>query len=118
MAALDSISGLTSGSQTWSDIVADALTTASYDIENCDYVEHRADFDISDTSQYWLIGAYNTVFENIGGYIGNDAFKLSSVGFSVANDSPPAPSAEVSEPTTLGLLLAGVFLVAWRRKQL
>ncbi|AEF02447.1 exosortase-dependent surface protein XDP1 [Alteromonas naphthalenivorans] len=118
VAALDSISGLTSGSQTWSDIVADALTTASYDIENCDYVEHRADFDISDTSQYWLIGAYNTVFENIGGYIGNDAFKLSSVGFSVANDSPPAPSAEVSEPTTLGLLLAGVFLVAWRRKQL
>ncbi|ALM89947.1 MULTISPECIES: exosortase-dependent surface protein XDP1 [Alteromonas] len=116
VAALDSISGLTSGSQTWNDIVADALTTASYDIENCDYVEHRADFEISDTSQYWLIGAYNTVFGNIGGYVGNDAFKLSSVGFSIANESPPAPSTEVSEPTTLGLLLAGVFVVAWRRK--
>ncbi|MDP2534304.1 exosortase-dependent surface protein XDP1 [Alteromonas stellipolaris] len=116
VAALDSISGLTSGSQTWNDIVADALTTASYDIENCDYVEHRADFEISDTSQYWLIGAYNTVFGNIGGYVGNDAFKLSSVGFSIANENPPAPSTEVSEPTTLGLLLAGVFVVAWRRK--
>lgn len=117
VAALDNISGLTSGSQTWNDIVADALTTASYDIENCDYVEHRAEFDITDTAQYWLIGAYNTVFQNIGGYIGNDAFKLSGLGFSVAGTtSPPAPSTEVSEPTTVGLLMAGALFIAWRRK--
>ncbi|MDO6566144.1 PEP-CTERM sorting domain-containing protein [Alteromonas sp. 1_MG-2023] len=117
IAALDDISGLTSGTQTWDGIVADALTTASYDITNSSSSTPSVEFDLTDTAQYWLLGAYNTVFGNIGGYVGNDAFKLSGLGFSVAeNASPPAPSTEVNEPTTIGLLMAGALFIAWRRK--
>ena len=117
VAALNNISGLTSGINTWSDIVADALTSASFDIENCDYLDHRSDFNFSESAQYWLVGAYNTVFGNIGGYVGNDAFKLANIGF----DITPTPDANegstpVNAPSTIGLLMACSLFVAWRRK--
>lgn len=117
VAALDNISGLTSGINTWSDIVADALTSASFDIENCEYLDHRSDFNFSESAQYWLVGAYNTVFGNIGGYVGNDAFKLANIGFDIAQ-TPDASegSTPVNAPSTIGLLMACSLFVAWRRK--
>ena len=118
VAALSDTSALTSGVNTWSDIVADALTSASYDIENCDYLEHRADFAFTESAQYWLVGAYNTVFGNIGGYIGNDAFKLANVGFSITETTGTPDTTEVSEPGTIGLLMACSLIVMWRRKKL
>lgn len=117
VAALDNTSTLTSGVNTWSDIVADALTSASFDIENCEYLDHRADFTFTESAQYWLVGAYNTVFGNIGGYVGNDAFKLANVGFSVAESTGTPTPTEVSEPGTIGLIMACSLLVMWRRKK-
>lgn len=118
VAALSNTSKLTSGINTWSDIVADALTSASFDIESCEYLDHRADFSFTESAQYWLVGAYNTVFGNIGGRVGNDAFKLANIGFSVTETTGTPDTTEVSEPGTFGLLMACSLIVMWRRKKL
>jgi len=117
IAGLSDISGLTSGTQTWSNIVEDALTAGSYDIEYCEYVDHRADFTEQASAQYWLIGAYNSVFGNINGNMYNDAFKLTSIGFDTDSTDPSTgdPTA-VSEPGTLGALLACSLFIMWRRR--
>jgi len=117
VAALNNTSKLTSGVNTWSDIVADALTSASFDIETCEYFDHRADFAFTESAQYWLVGAYNTVFGNIGGRINNDAFKLANIGFSVTEPAANSSPTQVSEPGTIGLIMAGSFFVVWRRKK-
>ncbi len=119
VAALDDISGLTSGTNTWSDIVGDALSTGSYDITSSTSSSgYEARFDLVDTARYWLVGAYNTVFGDNGGHMYNDAFKLSAVSFT-QNTTPTngKPPAEVSEPASVALLASGLMLVAWRRKQ-
>ncbi|GGW85624.1 exosortase-dependent surface protein XDP1 [Alteromonas halophila] len=116
VAALDSLDGLMSGSQRWDEIVAGALSAGSFDVENCD-TGYQASFDLGSQAQYWLVGAYNTVFGDIGGRMYNDAFKLASVGFKAGNNGDSSPSAQVSEPATLGLLLAGGLLAGWRKKQ-
>jgi len=118
VAALSNTSKLTFGVNTWGDIVADALTSASFDIENCEYLDHRADFTFTESAQYWLVGAYNTVFGNIGGRVGNDAFKLANIGFSVTETTSIPDTTEVSEPGTIGLLMACSIFVMWRRKKL
>lgn len=118
VAGLNDLSDLTSGTQTWSGIVENALTAGSYDIENCDYVEYRADFNDNTSAQYWLLGAYNSVFGELDGNMYNDAFKLTSVGFSVdgTNDPQPGDPTAVSEPRTLGSLLAFALFIAWRKR--
>jgi hypothetical protein len=118
VAALSNTSKLTSGVNTWSDIVEDALTSASFDIENCEYLDHRADFTFTESAQYWLVGAYNTVFGKIDGRVGNDAFKLANIGFSVTETTGTPDTTEVSEPGTIGLLMACSLFVMWRRKKL
>ena len=117
VAALSSTSSLVSGASTWSDIVADALTTASFDVSSSGNSDYAANFTFKDTANYWLVGAYNTVFGNIGGYIGNDAFKLVSVGFSLDSTPTTESPTEVNEPGTIGLLAAGSFILLWRRKR-
>ena len=116
VAALSNTAKLTSGVNTWTDIVEDALTSASFDIESCEYLDHRADFTFTESAQYWLVGAYNTVFGKIDGKVGNDAFKLANVGFSVTETSGTPDTTEVSEPGTIGLLMACSLFVMWRRK--
>lgn len=119
VAALGNTAKLTSGVNTWSDIVADALTSASFDIESCEYLDHRADFTFTESAQYWLVGAYNTVFgKTIDGSIGNDAFKLANIGFSISETAGTPDTTEVSEPGTIGLLMACSLFVMWRRKKL
>lgn len=115
IAGLHDISTLTSGVNTWSDIVQDALTAGSYDVTNCDYVDHRADFTESSSSKYWLIGAYNTVFGDIGGSMYNDAFKITALGFEVGEQANQPPT-NVSEPKTWTTLAAFGLFIAWRRK--
>ena len=117
VAALSNTAKLTSGVNTWTDIVEDALTSASFDIESCEYLDHRADFTFTESAQYWLVGAYNTVFGKIDGKVGNDAFKLANVGFSVTETSCTPDTTEVSEPGTIGLLMACSLFVMWRRKK-
>ena len=120
VAALDNISSLTSGSSTWSDIVGTAITS-SYNVEKCDstdeHLQYKSEFALNTSSKYWLVGAYNKVFGDIGGYSSNDAFKLTSIGFSVSDKTPPPDSTAVSEPGTLGLLFASGLIVMWRRKK-
>ncbi|WP_394221048.1 exosortase-dependent surface protein XDP1 [Alteromonas gracilis] len=118
VAALGDTSTLTSGVNTWSDIVADALTSASFDIENCEYLDHRADFTFTESAQYWLVGAYNSVFGNVGGRVGNDAFKLANIGFNVTEPTGTPSPTEVSEPGTIGLIMACSLFVMWRRKKI
>lgn len=117
VAALSNTSKLTSGVNTWSHIVEDALTSASFDIESCEYLDHRADFTFTESAQYWLLGAYNTVFGNIGGKFNNDAFKLANIGFSVTETAGTPDPTKVSEPGTIGLLMACSLFVMWRRKK-
>ena len=117
VAALSNTSKLTSGVNTWSHIVEDALTSASFDIESCEYLDHRADFTFTESAQYWLVGAYNTVFGNIGGKFNNDAFKLANIGFSVTETTGTPDTTEVSEPGTISLLMACSLFVMWRRKK-
>jgi hypothetical protein len=119
VAALSNTSKLMSGVNTWSHIVEDALTSASFDIESCEYLDHRADFTFTESAQYWLVGAYNTVFgETTDGRIGNDAFKLANIGFSISETAGTPDTTEVSEPGTIGLLMACSLFVMWRRKKL
>lgn len=119
VAALNDIGALSSGSSTWSDIVGNAIS-ASYDIEKCDttdeHLKYKSEFAINDSAKYWLIGAYNTVFGDIGGSSHDDAFKLTSIGFSIDDNSPPPETTAVSEPGAAGLLLASGLLVMWRRR--
>lgn len=117
VAALSNTSTLISGVSTWSDIVADALTTASFDIKSSGDSDYAANFTFKDTANYWLVGAYNTVFGNIGGYVGNDAFKLVSVGFSTETAPSFESITEVSGPSTIGLFAAGSFILLWRKKK-
>merc|ERR1712187_354424 len=117
VAALSNTSKLMSGVNTWSHIVEDALTSASFDIESCEYLDHRADSTFTESAQYWLVGAYNTVFGNIGGEFNNDAFKLANIGFSVTETAGTPDPTEVSEPGTIGLLMACSLFVMWRRKK-
>ncbi len=116
VAALSDLSQLTSGASTWAGIVGSALTAGSFDITYCDpgYV---SEFNFSESAKYWLVGAYNTVFGDNGGDMYNDAFKLASVGFDkTAAPGVNRPSAEVSEPGNIAILLAAGGLIAWRRK--
>ncbi len=118
VAALSNTSKLTSGVNTWSHIVEDALTSASFDIESCEYLDHRADFTFTESAQYWLVGAYNTVFGETDGRIGNDAFKLANIGFSISETAGTPDTTEVSEPGSIGLLMACSLFVMWRRKKI
>ena len=119
VAALDNIAALTSGTQTWKSIVGNAITS-SYNIEKCDstdeHLQYKSEFSFSTSSKYWLVGAYNTVFGNIGGDVSNDAFKLTSIGFSVTETKGTPDPTEVPEPGTIGLLMACSIFVMWRRK--
>ena len=116
IAALDDLSGLVSGDQTWSNIVEGALTAGSYDIESYESID-IAQFEETETAQYWLVGAYNSVFGELDSNMFDDAFKLASIGFEKASDMPENSNpTEVSEPNTLGAFLAVGLIVAWRRK--
>lgn len=121
VAALDNLGALASGSQTWKNIVGNAITS-SYNIEKCDstdeHLQYKSEFAFSTSSKYWLVGAYNTVFGDIGGKFNNDAFKLTSIGFSVAETTGTSDTTKVSEPGTIGLLMACSIFVMWRRKKL
>lgn len=116
----------------WAEVVSDQTIASGYSqMENLTtssgyYVnqatKHFSNFDNTSNSNtsgvysnYWLVGALNSVF---GGDIndeGNDGLKISGVSFSVAGTPPPSTS--VPEPTSImmfGLALVG--FAASRRK--
>ena len=116
VAGLSDISALTSGSSTWKDVLQQSVTAGSFDVTYCD-PGYTSAFNFTSSAQYWLVGAYNTVFGDIGGTLRDDAFKLSALGFNRSDSAGPGPSTQVSEPTTLGLLVAGGLFAGWRKQR-
>ncbi|MBU3021919.1 exosortase-dependent surface protein XDP1 [Aestuariibacter sp. A3R04] len=113
VAALNDTSMLESGSNTWSDVAGDAMAVGSFDVLNCDD-DHLAMVELENIySQYWIIGAYNTVFGDIGHKMFDDGFKLASIGFNTKGKPPTA----VTEPGTFAMLFMGGALAMWRRKR-
>lgn len=71
------------------------------------------------TSKYWLIGAYNSAFNNPHEQyncvdVGNDAFKL--VGLSGKASYADNPPDKVSAPAGIGVLAMGLGFIALRRR--
>lgn len=116
---LNDISGLTSGTSSWSDLAGSAafVTSGSFQIAQTDSV-YVSDFSISQTAQYWLVGAYNTVFGSNSAFSENDdGFKLATVGFTKKPGTPgEKPPTDVNAPNSFALLLLGGF-VAWRKRK-
>ncbi|MBT81780.1 MAG: PEP-CTERM sorting domain-containing protein [Alteromonadaceae bacterium] len=117
VAALSDTSMLTSGVNTWGDIAGDALAVGSFDVLNCDDTDLAEISGLDNVySQYWIIGAYNTVFGDIGYDMFDDGFKLASVGFNKKPGEEP-PTTQVTEPGTFAMLFMGGALAMWRRRR-
>ncbi|WDT84847.1 exosortase-dependent surface protein XDP1 [Alteromonas sp. 009811495] len=75
---------------------------------------YHSSFGTLPAAKYWLVGAYNVFFDP--GYSQNKdfGFKLSSIGFSIANETPDV---DVSEPGAFALMSLGLGLLLYRRKR-
>tara|TARA_Y100000780_G_scaffold231743_1_gene258674 strand:- start:1 stop:951 length:951 start_codon:yes stop_codon:yes gene_type:complete len=123
IAGLNSNSLFTSGNDfTWSDVSDTVIAGAlgHFDIsetKNSDnYYESSFTKNLT-AAKYWLVGAYNTVFDqSASGSFNNVGFKLSSltVGLEEKTTQPPT---QVSEPGALALMSLGLGLVLYRRKR-
>lgn len=67
-------------------------------------------------SNYWLVGAYNKAFGDIGGKDYNDAFKISSIQFNTLK-SIKEPPPKVSEPGILFIMSIGAGIALYRRRR-
>lgn len=67
-------------------------------------------------SNYWLVGAYNKAFGDIGGKDYNDAFKISGVQFNTLK-SIKEPPPKVSEPGILFIMSIGAGIALYRRRR-
>lgn len=94
---------------TWQSVVNGAMWSDSSHVSN-----YYAGINAGQTaSQYWLVGAYNSIFNTnfSGGTNNNDGLKISSIDFSISTDVP--------EPQTALILSLGLFgLMLRRRKQI
>ncbi|MCU4674332.1 PEP-CTERM sorting domain-containing protein [Catenovulum sp. 2E275] len=67
-------------------------------------------------SQYWLVGAYNNVFETLNDCFDHvDAVKIAGITTSTSTSNKPTP---VPEPASIMLLLAGLIGLFARQKRL
>jgi len=92
--------------KTWASLLGDWSVVGNYDRNG------TGSFAINNaglTSQYWLVGAYNSAF---GGNlsVNNDYFKLRGLSFEL-------PVRKVSEPGSLLLLLVGLVGIASLRRR-
>ncbi len=72
---------------------------------------------ISGAAQYWLVGAYNTVFDKNNTSHTGIGLKLASLNIGLKDNTHQPPSTEVSEPGALALMGLGLGLVLYRRKR-
>jgi len=107
---------------TWNDIASTSAIEAATDhfsvgskVNNY----YQSEFTGLSAAKYWLVGAYNTIFDNGASQESDFGFKLSALGFSINNtpDTPTKPPTEVSEPGALALMSLGLGLVLYRRKR-
>lgn len=103
--------------ESWGTIALNAIS-ASFDITGG---KNNGVADLSsldnEYSNYWLVGAYNKAFGDIGGDENNDAFKISSIQFNTKQVNNTTPPAQVSEPGALALMSLGLGLALYRRKR-
>tara|TARA_Y100001956_G_C4088559_1_gene171851 strand:- start:9 stop:965 length:957 start_codon:yes stop_codon:yes gene_type:complete len=120
----DSANALFTGTSdfTWSDVSDTVIAGAlgHFDISETknsnNYYESSFSKNLT-AAKYWLVGAYNTVFDqSASGSTNNVGFKLSSltVGLEEKTTQPPT---QVSEPGALALMSLGLGLVLYRRKR-
>jgi hypothetical protein len=107
---------------TWNDIASTSAIEAATDhfsvgskVNNY----YQSEFTGLSAAKYWLVGAYNTIFDSGASQESDFGFKLSALGFSIDNtpDTPTKPPTEVSEPGALALMSLGLGLVLYRRKR-
>tara|TARA_Y100000296_G_scaffold76487_1_gene97151 strand:+ start:832 stop:1773 length:942 start_codon:yes stop_codon:yes gene_type:complete len=117
VAGLSSNAGF-DGLSTWSDIAANTITGAvgHFNITNNSGIIESS-FTPLTSAKYWLVGAYNTIFDNNAGSLSSVGFKLSSLTVGYKTETTPPPSTEVSEPGALALMSLGLGLVLYRRKR-
>jgi hypothetical protein len=107
----------------WSTMVKqdslDNAIAASFNImgDQLNGLANLGDTFNTEFSTYWLVGAYNKVFGDIGGKQHNDAFKLAGINFDVQQTNSVNPPAEVSEPGALALMSLGLGVLLYRRKR-
>ncbi|APD90426.1 hypothetical protein BM524_11790 [Alteromonas mediterranea] len=104
---------------TWSDIAstsAKEAATGHFSVGSRDEGYYQSKFDDLSAAKYWLVGAYNTIFDNGATQQSDFGFKLSALGFSIDN-TPDTPPTQVSEPGALALMSLGLGLVLYRRKR-
>lgn len=118
---LDDVSLFSSAQDfTWADVAETTISSAvgHYGVSNTKVGDSFvSEFTDSTFAQYWLVGAYNTFFDDSTSS-NNFGFKLSSLGIELAkNDTTPPPPTQVSEPGALALMSLGLGLVLYRRKR-
>lgn len=103
---------------TWSDVATsgDWVTVGNYDANNTGYYSINQD---KISSQYWLIGAYNSIFGATNNDLGHldsntDAFKIKGLKGVTSVTTPPE---EVPAPAAFGLLLVGALGMYVRRNK-
>ena len=107
---------------TWNDIALNSAlgaATGHYSVGSQVGNYYQSEFTGLSAAKYWLVGAYNTIFDPGASQESDFGFKLSALGFSIDNtpDTPTKPPTEVSEPGALALMSLGLGLVLYRRKR-
>jgi hypothetical protein len=103
---------------TWADIVSQSIFSASFsNLGNGPYSLANEVSGVVVEAQYWLIGAYSSIFGDSGANDNNsDAFKIASIT-TQTSITPPPDNTVVTEPSTIALFASfGLFLM-WRRKK-
>ena len=120
VAGLDNISALSNRSNsTWnsvtSAIVDNTLGHFGVGTIGSNGLYESTFTGITGSAKYWLIGAYNTIFDDSASSNFNSVeLKLSSIGVSMTQQTP---ATEVSEPGALALMSLGLGLLIYRRKR-
>jgi len=103
---------------TWSDVYStfEENTLGHFSLGNKNNGVFESNFTdtISGAAKYWLVGAYNTVFDDNNSSHHGVGLKLSSLDISIKNTQQ---NTEVSEPGALALMSLGLGLVLYRRKR-
>ena len=120
VAGIDNINSFFSGtSATWQNIKGDIIsgTLGHFGVgsKGSNGLYESSFTNITGKAKYWLVGAYNSIFDSVGSTSGDGVgLKLSTLDISI---SKTTPSTEVSEPGMLALMGLGLGMLAWRRKR-
>ncbi|AGP78559.1 hypothetical protein BM523_11895 [Alteromonas mediterranea] len=99
---------------TWADVAAFSIsgTVGHYGISS----SYESNFSALSAAKYWLIGAYNTFFDDSTNKYNGTGFKLQALNLELGT-STTTPPTQVSEPGALALMSLGLGLVLYRRKR-